>query len=178
MPADLTDAQQRAVRHAAGPLLVVGAAGTGKTTVLVERLRWLVARGAPPESILVLSPTLAGAAALRRRVEDALDGPYEELAVHTVHELCVRLLRDEGAEAGVDPLFEPVTRADRLALLLDRMDDLELRWHDIGGRPALLLAGVIDHIDRLKAAFVTADDYAASARSPSSPAGSVRAQAA
>ena len=149
MPADLTAAQARAVTHAGGPLLVLGAAGTGKTTVLVARLQWLVAQGAAPESIVALSPSSAAAAALRRRVEDALDRPYEELAVYSVRELCTRLLRDETADAGVDPFFAPVTRADRLALLLDRMDDLHLRRHDIGGRPAVLLAGVIDRIDRL-----------------------------
>ena len=160
-PAHLTEAQARAVTHHGGPLLVLGAAGTGKTTVLVERFAWLVARGSAPESILALSPSSSAAAALRRRVEDALHRPYEELAVHSVRELCARLLRDEIAEAGVDPFFAPATRADRLALLLDRIDDLHLRRHDIGGRPAVLLAGVIDRIDRLKDELVSAEDYAA-----------------
>jgi len=144
---------------------VLGGAGTGKTTVLVARFRTLVARGAAPESILVLSPSAAGAAALRRRIEDALDGPYEELAVHGVADLCARLLRDEVAEAGVDPFFAAVSGSDRLALLLDRMDELHLRSHDIAGRPAVLLAGVVDRIDRLKQEFVTAADYAAWAES-------------
>ncbi|MEA2154991.1 MAG: ATP-dependent helicase UvrD/PcrA [Solirubrobacteraceae bacterium] len=146
--------------HPGGPLLVLGGAGSGKTTVLVARFAALVAQGAAPESILALSPTAAGAAALRRRIEDAIDGPYEELPVHSVREFCTRLLRDETAEAGVDPFFAPVTRADRLALLLDRMDDLHLRSHDIAGRPAVLLAGVIDRIDRLKEELVTAAGYA------------------
>ena len=163
-PADLTDAQTRAATHAGGAVLVLGAAGTGKTTALVARFEWLVAQGAAPESILALSPSSAAAAALRRRIEDALDRPYEELAVHSVRELCTRLLRDEIAEAGVDPFFAPATRADRLAVLLDRMDDLHLRRHDIGGRPAVLLAGVIDRIDRLKDELVSAVDYAAWAR--------------
>ena len=160
-PANLTEAQLRAVTHPGGPVLVLGAAGTGKTTVLVARFAWLVANGAAPESILALSPSSSAAAALRRSVEDLLDRPYEELAVHSVRELCTRLLRDETAEAGVDPFFAPVTRADRLALLLDRMDDLHLRRLDIAGRPAVLLAGVIDRIDRLKDELVTAADYAA-----------------
>lgn len=161
MPAELTPAQARAVNHPGGPLLVLGAAGTGKTTVLVRRLLALCEQGAAPESILVLSPSNAAAAALRRSVEDALDRPYEQLAVYGVRDFCTRLLRDEMAEAGVDPFFAPVTRADRLALLLDRIDDLHLRRHDIGGRPAVLLAGVLDRIDRLKDELVGAREYAA-----------------
>ncbi len=159
--ASLTPAQARAAAHLDGPLLVLGGAGSGKTTVLVARFAQLVAGGLAPESILALSPSGAGAAALRRSIEDALDGPYEELPVHSVRDLCTRLLRDETAEAGVDPFFAPVTRADRLAVLLERMDDLHLRRHDIAGRPAILLAGVIDRIDRLKAELVSAADYAA-----------------
>jgi DNA helicase II / ATP-dependent DNA helicase PcrA len=162
----LTAAQARAVAHPSGPLLVLGGAGSGKTTVLAQRFAWLVAHAhAAPESILALSPSAGGAAALRRTVEDALDRPYEELAIHAVRDFCARLLREETAEAGVDPFFAPVSRADRLALLLDRIDDLHLRSHDIGGRPAVLLADVIDRIDRLKDAFVTAADYAAWAAS-------------
>jgi DNA helicase-2/ATP-dependent DNA helicase PcrA len=156
----LTSSQARAVAQPPGPLLVVGGAGSGKTTVLVARFAALVTAGAAPESILALNPSATGAAALRRQVEDALDHPYEELAVHGVREFCARLLREETAEAGVDPFFAPVTRADRLALLLDRMDDLHLRSHDIAGRPAVLLAGVIDRIDRLKEELVSAADYA------------------
>jgi len=163
---ELTPAQVRAVAHAGGPLLVLGGAGSGKTTVLARRFAWLVAEEhAAPESILALTPSAAGAAALRRTVEDLIDRPYEELVIHSVRDFCARLLREETAEAGVDPFFAPVSRADRLALMLDRMDDLHLRSHDIGGRPAVLLADVIDRIDRLKDGLVTAADYAAWAQS-------------
>ncbi len=163
---ELTTAQARAVTHHGGPLLVLGGAGSGKTTVLAQRFAWLVAdEHAAPESILALTPSAAGAVALRRAVEDALDRPYEELVIHSVRDFCARLLREETAEAGVDPFFAPVSRADRLALLLDRIDDLHLRSHDIGGRPAVLLADVIERIDRCKDALVTAADYAAWAES-------------
>jgi len=159
---ELTPDQARAVAHPGGPLLVLGGAGSGKTTVLAQRFAWLVEHEqAAPESILALTPSAADAAALRRAVEDALQRPYEELVIHSVRDFCARLLREETAEAGVDPFFAPVSRADRLALMLDRLDELHLRSHDIGGRPAVLLADVIDRIDRLKDALVSAEDYAA-----------------
>ncbi len=160
----LEPAQERVVRHPGGPLLALGGAGTGKTAALAARFAWLVAHGAAPESILALTPSAVGAAALRRRIEDALENPYEELAVHGIHACGARLLRDESLEARLDPFFAPVAAADRLALLLDRMDELDLRRHDMGGRPAALLAGVIARIDRLKAELVGAADYAAWAR--------------
>src|SRR3954454_24213046 len=46
-------------------------------------------------------------------------------------------------------------------MLLERIDELTLRRHDLRGNPAALLAGVIDRIDRLKEELVTAEEYAA-----------------
>src|SRR4051812_16741677 len=157
----LSPDQQQAVTHAPGAVIVVGGAGTGKTTVVVERFAHRVREGVAPDAILVLGPSAPAADALRQRIEDALDRAWGELAVHDAHGLCARLLRDEAPEAGLDPFFVPATRADRLALLLDRVDELTLRLHDFRGRPAALLAGVIDRIDQLKRQAVTVGDVAA-----------------
>ena len=53
--------------------------------------------------------------------------------------------------AGLDPFFDVVGRAERLAMLLDRLDDLPLRHHEIRGNPAGLLARMLERIDTLKA---------------------------
>src|SRR4051794_5025901 len=152
--------QARAVSHPPGALLVVGGAGTGKTNVLVERFAHRVREGAAAESILVLAPGPAAVPRLRERIESVLDAAWGELAVFDAHTLCARLLRDEAAEAGLDPFFVAATPADRLALLLDRVDELTLRLHDFRGRPAALLAGVIERIDQLKRESITAQDFA------------------
>ncbi len=163
MPRDLdalTPAQRAAVTHTGGPLLVLGGPGTGKTRVLVERVAWLAANGTDPEEILLVGGAPAPAADLRAQVEDALEQPFGELAVHTVPDLAARLLRTEPAAVGVDPFFVPVTAADRLALLLDRVDQLTLTRHDFLGNRAALLASVIERIDRCKLELVSASDYA------------------
>ena len=51
---------------------------------------------------------------------------YEELSVTTFQAFCARLLREEALEAGIDPFAAPVTAADRLAMLLERIDELPL----------------------------------------------------
>ncbi len=160
--AALTPSQRDAVTHAGGPLLVVGGAGTGKTRVLVDRFAWLVSQGVPAEAILCLTFSPQAAAELRARIERtiALDA-FEELTVTTFGELCAQLLRDEAAEAGVDPFATPVTAADRLAMLLERIDELPLTRHDLRGNPGALLGSVVSRIDRLKDELISASDYAA-----------------
>jgi DNA helicase-2/ATP-dependent DNA helicase PcrA len=143
------------VSHRGGPLLVLGGAGSGRSATLVARFAALVNEGTAPEEILLLTRTATAAEALRARVEDALgDRPFEELPVLPIHGMCARLLRDEALEAGIDPFAVTATPADRLALLLDRVDELTLRQHDLRGRPAAVLGGVIARIDGLKAAGV------------------------
>src|SRR4051794_33241058 len=157
-----TPLQLEAVAHAGGPLLVLGGAGTGKTTVLCDRFGWLVReRGLTPESILALTVSEAGATALRERLEGSLEGGFEELAVTTVHGFCARLLHDEALEAGLDPFAAPVTPADRVAMLLERIDELPLASHDIRGNPSALLGSIVGRIDRLKDELVSPEDYSA-----------------
>src|ERR687893_1863320 len=159
---DGLNANQRAVvTHSGGPLLVVAGPGTGKTRTLTERFAWLVEQGTPAECVLALTFSEPAAAAMRAALEDLLDRPYEELNVHTFHSFCVQLLQDEALEAGVDPFFSPVTPADRLALLLDRIDELSLRHHEIRGNPAPLLGSFVSRIDRLKEEMVSATEVRA-----------------
>jgi DNA helicase-2/ATP-dependent DNA helicase PcrA len=159
---DGLNANQRAVvTHPGGPLLVVAGAGTGKTRVLTRRFAWLVEQGVPADGILALTFSTPAAAEMRERLETLLEAPYEELNVSTFHSFCLKLLRDEALEACVDPFLSPVTPADRLALLLDRIGDLSLRHHEIRGNPAPLLASFVSRIDRLKDELISADELRA-----------------
>jgi DNA helicase II / ATP-dependent DNA helicase PcrA len=155
----LNRSQQAAVTHPGGPLLLLGGAGTGKTHTLIRRFTWLVDQDVPAEAVLALAFSPSAAAAMRERLEELLKSPYEELHVSTFGAFCLRLLCDESLEAGVDPFLVPVTPADRLALLLERLDDLTLRHHETRGNPAPLLASFVSRIDRLKEEMISAEDY-------------------
>jgi len=143
--------RERAVAHEGGPLLIVGAPGTGKTELLARRLAHLVAAGGRPESVLMIASRQATAARLRERCEALLTGSYEELWIGSWDAIGERLLREYSEEAGLDPFFDVLSRAERLALLLDRLDRLPLRRHEIRGNPTGLLARLLARIDTLKA---------------------------
>jgi DNA helicase-2/ATP-dependent DNA helicase PcrA len=143
--------RRRAAAHVDGPLLVLGAAGTGKSELLARRLADLAAAGTPPDRVLTIGARRATARRLRERCEALLDGPYEELWVGDWDEIGERLLREHAGAAGLDPFFDVLGRAERLAVLLDRFDSLPLRRHEIRGNPAGLLARLLGRIDDLKA---------------------------
>jgi superfamily I DNA/RNA helicase/RecB family exonuclease len=141
----------RAIALAAGPALVLGTAGSGRTELLARKVAALAEAGTAVERIMVLSQTAADRARLRERVAALLEGSFEEVWIETWPGVGERLLRDYALEAGIDPFFEVAGPADRLALLLDRLDELPLRRHEIRGNPAGLLAGLLERIDALKA---------------------------
>jgi DNA helicase-2/ATP-dependent DNA helicase PcrA len=158
------EAQRRVIGHRRGPLLVTGAAGSGRTEALVRRFGSLVEDGVRAERILLCCRTRAGTAVLRERVETLLAHAHEEPWIGTYSEIAERILREHPTEAGLDPFFTTVTAADRLAILLDRVDDLPLRHHEIRGNPAGLLARLLRRIDLLKIECVTPEalrDWAA-----------------
>ncbi len=147
--------QRRVAEHRNGAMLVSGRAGSGRSEALAMRLRSLVDSAVPADHVLVVARSRAAAALLRSRCEAMLERPYEELWVVTYAELAERLLREYAVEAGLDPFFGVVGLPDRLAVLLDRVDELPLRRHEIRGNPAGLLARLLRRIDLLKAEGVT-----------------------
>src|SRR6266516_1936432 len=165
-----TSAQERVVRHGEGPLLALGAAGTGKTEALARRRVRLANEGIATERVLVLASNRAAARRLHERVEALLAGAhgvagaYGELWIGTWEAIGERLLRDHSDAAGLDPFFDVLGPAERLAMLLDRLDALPLRRHEIRGNPSGLLARLLERIDALKAAAVGPEAIEARAR--------------
>ena len=152
----LSEQQAAVVAHDGGPLLVLGAAGSGRTEALARRLARLVGERHRP---LALTRSIAAANRIRARAEETIETAYEELVVHTHPVAAARLLREHATEAELDPFFESLSPAERLAMLLERIDELPLRRHEIRGNPAGLLARIIDRIDALKSAGVTAERF-------------------
>ena len=93
----LNHAQKQAVEHSDGPLLIVAGAGTGKTTVLINRLAYLIQeKEIKPEQILITTFTEKGAGELEERADKLLPYGYVNLWINTFHSFGERILRDHG----------------------------------------------------------------------------------
>lgn len=121
----LTPQQDRAVRSwGQGDVCVVAGPGSGKTRVLVERLRWLIAnREVPPERVLAITFTEKAASEMRARLVAQSEAGsaerdlFERAHVSTIDAFCNRLLKEHALQAGIDPAFEILDEAESAELL-------------------------------------------------------------
>jgi DNA helicase-2/ATP-dependent DNA helicase PcrA len=120
----LNDAQRRAASASDRPLLIIAGASTGKTQTLVHRVAALIARGADPRRILLLTFSRRAAQEMTRRATRLLDRRSRSGAAlpwaGTFHAIANRLLRHHASAISLDPAFTQLDREDS-ADLLDRL---------------------------------------------------------
>ena len=130
--ARLNDAQRAAATHGIGagvvsdPLLIIAGAGTGKTATLAHRVAHLLAHGADPERLLLLTFSRRAADEMTRRVQRIASqvSPRHATLVSagfpwagTFHGIGARLLREYAGRIGLDPAFTIHDREDSADLM-------------------------------------------------------------
>ena len=118
MTLPLNAAQQAAVEHPGGPLLVLAGAGSGKTRVLTARIAHLIkVQGVAPQRILSVTFTNKAAGEMRSRVAALLGADPGGLWIGTFHSVSARLLRREAPLLGFGPNFTIYDEDDSQALV-------------------------------------------------------------
>ncbi|HVC77810.1 MAG TPA: ATP-dependent DNA helicase [Candidatus Micrarchaeaceae archaeon] len=151
--------QAQAAAIGRGAVRVVAGAGTGKTAVIAERFRRLVAAGASPESILVMTFTDRAAAEMRQRIEGLIGEPAP--AVGTFHSIALGWLRADGGLVGVPAGFRIVAGAERWILARELMWKLGDPILTSDERPDDLVSPALQMLERLKQELVPLKKLAA-----------------
>jgi DNA helicase-2/ATP-dependent DNA helicase PcrA len=146
------DRQREAIEHTHGPVLVVAGAGTGKTSVLTNRIARLVAEGhARPDEILALTYTKNAAAEMRERVRGLLGGKAVQAA--TFHDYCFNLLKRVGKDFGV------LDDTDLWIYLRRRIRELHLEYFVRAANVGLFLKDLLAFLSRCHDELVTPEKY-------------------
>ena len=139
--------QQSAIDARNVNLLVAAAAGSGKTTVLVERVLHLVEEGANIDEMLIVTFTRAASSDMRDKLMSkfaarAAEGDarareqmerLESASISTLHAFCSDVLRENFEAAGVDPQFRIIDDAEDRQLTDHAMDDALEHAYEEGG---------------------------------------------
>src|SRR5262245_4227791 len=126
--APLNPPQRDAVVTTKGPVLVLAGAGSGKTRVIAHRIAYLLGvEGVNPRRVLAVTFTNKAAEEMRRRVEDlVLPAGLRPPLIATFHSVCVRMLRERAAVAGLPPSFVIYDEDDRLGVVKELMREQDM----------------------------------------------------
>ena len=147
--------QQQAISHVHGPMLVIAGAGTGKTTVLTQRVANLIRGGhARPDEILALTYTDNAAAEMLSRVRGEL-GPQAAagLQARTFHAWCAGALKSRGADFGV------LDDQDLWIFLRRRIRELQLKHFVRAANVGQFIESLLTFMRRCQDELVGPEDY-------------------
>ena len=154
--------QKEAVLHESGPLLLVAGAGTGKTTVLINRLAYLVLeKKVELDSVLLLTFTEKAAGELEERADRILPYGYTDLWINTFHGFSERILRDYALEIGLNPSFKLLNQTEQWLLIRNNFESFELDYYRPLGNPTKFISELIKHFSRLKDENISVAEYLA-----------------
>jgi DNA helicase-2/ATP-dependent DNA helicase PcrA len=151
----LNQAQRRAILHEEGPLLVIAGAGTGKTRVIVERIRQLLQTNPElmGENILALTFTKKATGEMKARVVKATGERGKAVTLATFHSFCETLLKDN------DPQRVVLETVDHWILLRRNLARLKLDQYRRLAEPGQFLNDFVEFFSRCQDELVSAEDY-------------------
>jgi DNA helicase-2/ATP-dependent DNA helicase PcrA len=157
----LNPAQQAAVEHHEGPLLVVAGAGSGKTRVLTARIARLIEEhGVPAQAILAVTFTNKAAGEMRERVGKFLGRDPAGMWIGTFHGIGARLLRMYADLAGRTPEYTIYDEDDTLAVVKRIMERFRISPKEFPPKT------IVHEISSAKNALVEPLEFEALARTP------------
>ncbi|MEA3398628.1 MAG: UvrD-helicase domain-containing protein [Patescibacteria group bacterium] len=158
----LNKEQLAAVMHKNGPLLIVAGAGTGKTTVITQRIAYLIEQGlAAPDEILALTFTEKAAGEMADRVDQLLPYGYVDLWISTFHGFGERVLRVHGLDIGLPAGAKLLNEFGQYALVKNNFGKFDLDYYRPLGNPNKFIYALIKHFSRCKDEDINPANYLA-----------------
>jgi len=162
----LNTEQKESINYKNGPLLIVAGAGTGKTFVIVEKIKSIIKNKlAQPENILALTFTEKAAAEMEERVDKALPFGYFPMWISTFHSFADKILKEEALHIGINPSYKLLTQTESVMFLNSNLFKLKLNYFRPTGNPQKFTESLYQHFSRLKDEYISPIEYLAWAKS-------------
>ncbi len=158
----LNKEQKKAVTFKDGPILIVAGAGTGKTTVITNRIAYLIEqKKAKTEEILALTFTDKAAEEMEDRVIKLLPIGYVDLWISTFHSFCERVLREHALDIGLSPDFKLLDETQAWLLVRQNFAGFDLDYYRPLGNPTRFIRALLGHFSRCKDEGIYPEAYLA-----------------
>lgn len=156
----LNKEQLSAVKHEKGPLLVVAGAGTGKTTVLINRLAYLILeKKVKTDEVFLATFTEKAASEMLERADKILPYGYVDLWINTFHGFGEKILREHALEIGLSPDFKLLDETSQWIFIKKNLSNFKLDYYAPASNPNKFIKELLKHFSRLKDENISAEQY-------------------
>ncbi len=160
MATQLNNAQRDAVEYTDNPLLIVAGAGTGKTTVITEKIAFLVEKkNIPSQNIVALTFNDHAAKEMQERVEMRLQNSYTDITISTFHAFCQTILEQYGLDIGMSTSFKLLTEVDAWMLMRRHLHTFSLDYYRPLGNPSKHIHELLAHFSKCQDELVSPEEY-------------------
>ena len=157
MSSTLNPQQQEAVSHVDGPLQVIAGPGSGKTFVLVEKVKNLVNSGIPQSAILCMTFTEKAAGEMKQRLEKfgILDSK-----INTFHSFSKEVLEDNFIESGLGKSTKIFKKTSQLVWCIRNTDRFNFNpeYLDVGNNQVRIYTAILEAISSFKEEMISPDE--------------------
>lgn len=152
--------QEKAIKYNSGPLLIIAGAGTGKTYVIVEKIKYLIKNNfVKSDNLLALTFTEKASTEMEDRVDKILPFGFFPTWISTFHSFADKILRDEIINIGLASDYKLLTEAESILFIKSQLFKFKLNYFRPVGNPQKFIQALYQHFSRLKDENISNDEY-------------------
>lgn len=146
------EAQSVAVRHVNGPMMVIAGPGSGKTTVITHRIKYLIeSAGVSPADILVITFTRAAAGEMQKRFRALTPGKEYSVRFGTFHSIFYWILKTAYGRT----MLQVISEEDKYRIIEQLLQQMKLEYENKDD----MISSVLSQISLVKCDMMDVEDY-------------------
>lgn len=153
-------AQKECIETIKGPVMVLAGPGTGKTFVVVERIKNMLTKGIEPEKILCLAFSEAAASEMKRRLIQKAGAMAGRVNVYTYHGFCLEVIQNNPEYFEEFSGFSIINETQKRKIIRQCIQEQDIKYFKTKSGDKLYYTGeILLRIDEIKKNLLSKDEY-------------------
>ncbi len=155
---ELNEIQKQAVSNISSPVIVKAGPGTGKTFLIIEKIKYLISKGFIENNILAVTFSKKASEEIKNRLSDTL-GLFSEVNIETFHSLAEKILRENYQYFNLKKDFIVMDRMESFVFLSNRIFDFDINLLRPLSNPDKEIDKILEFFSKLEDEYISPQEF-------------------